>query len=145
MHYLPNCVKTYVYIAIDFSSDSLFNTCLASSTVCSMEYTAITPTAAAALFRAAERGVSKRGAAMTLEERVQLCKRLMTYAESIGKPSNKLRALSRVRGVLDKLKTERLQQKFANEARLNEVNLHNVQTMIGMLETCMIGCGYKLS
>ena len=82
---------------------------------------------------------------MTLEEREQLCKRLMTYVESIGKPSSKLRALSRVRGVLDNLKAERLQQNFANEARLNEVNLHNVQTMIGMLETCMIGCGYKLS
>ena len=71
---------------------------------------------------------------MTLEEREQLCKRLLQYAESIGEPSSKLKALNRARGVLDNLKAERLQQNFANEARLNEVNLHNVQTMISMLE-----------
>ena len=64
-----------------------------------MEYAAITPTVAAALFRAAETGVSKRGVAMTLEEREQLCKRLLQYAESMGKPNSKLKALNRARGV----------------------------------------------
>ena len=71
---------------------------------------------------------------MTLKEREQLCKRLLQYAESIGKPNSKLKALNRARGVLDNWTAERLQQNFANAARLNEVNLHNVQTMIGMLE-----------
>ena len=89
---------------------------------------------ALAYFRIAEEGITKRGVVMTLAEREQLCQRLLQYAETIGKPSSKVKALNRVRQALDKLKNERLQQNFANEARLNEVNLHNVQTMIGMLE-----------
>ena len=82
---------------------------------------------------------------MNLAEREQLSQRLMQYAKTLQKPGSKLKALNRVRELLSNLKAERLQHNFANEARLNAVNLHNVQTMIGMLETCMIDGGYKLS
>ena len=90
-------------------------------------------TNAPAYFRTAETGITKRGVVLTLAEREQLCQRLLQYAETIGKPSSKVRTLNRVRQALDKLKNERLQQNFANEARLNEINIHNVQSMIGML------------
>ena len=71
---------------------------------------------------------------MTLAEREQLCQRLLQYVESIGKPSSKVKALNRVRQALGKVKNARLQQNFANEARSNDLNLHNVQTMMGMLK-----------
>ena len=46
---------------------------------------------------------------MPLGGREQLCKRLVAYAESIGKPTSKVKALNRVRQALDKVKNERLQ------------------------------------
>ena len=110
-----------------------------------MELKPIDKSNAPAYFRMAEKGVTKRGVALTLAERDHIGQRLLQYAESIGKPSSKVKALNRARGVLGNLKADRLQHNFANEARLNEVNLHNVQTMIGMLETCRIDGGYKLS
>ena len=65
-----------------------------------MERTAITRTAAAALMKIAEEGVTKRGVVMPKGERRTLCHRLLEYANTITYQSSKLKAIARVQKVL---------------------------------------------
>ena len=72
---------------------------------------------------------------MPVAQRRQECGRLLTYYETLTNPVAKAKALSRVREIFEKLKSEEVQRNIQNTADLGKVNLQTVRTMRGLVES----------